>query len=63
MKYLAAIKQARVRGEQDEAYRDLAIRMAALQSETASALAALTGSLADVQTRVAGLEKILKEVE
>lgn len=63
MKYLAAIKQARVRGEQDEVYRDLAMRMAALQSETASALGVLTGSLADVQMRVAGLEKILKEVE
>jgi chromatin segregation and condensation protein Rec8/ScpA/Scc1 (kleisin family) len=29
MKYLAAIKQARVRVEQDEAYRELAMRMAA----------------------------------
>ncbi|MDB5756140.1 MAG: hypothetical protein JWR56_2568 [Massilia sp.] len=63
MKYLAAIKQARVRVEQDEAYRELATRMAASQAEMASALTVLTNSLADVQTRMEGLEKILKEVE
>jgi acyl transferase domain-containing protein len=63
MKYLAAIKQARVRVEQDEAYRELAMRMAASQAEMASALTVLTNSLADVQTRMEGLEKILKEVE
>jgi chromatin segregation and condensation protein Rec8/ScpA/Scc1 (kleisin family) len=63
MKYLAAIKQARVRVEQDEAYRELAMRMAASQAEMASALTVLTNSLADVHMRMEGLEKILKEVE
>lgn len=63
MKYLAAIKQARVRAEQDETYRELATRMAASQAEMASAVTALANSLADVQARVAGLERILKEVE
>jgi chromatin segregation and condensation protein Rec8/ScpA/Scc1 (kleisin family) len=63
MKYLAAIKQARVRAEQDETYRELATRMAASQAEIASAVTALANSLADVQARVAGLERILKEVE
>ena len=63
MKYLAAIKQSRVRGEQDDAYRALATKMAASQADAAAALALLTGVLADVQTRMAGLEKILKEVE
>ena len=63
MKYRAAIKQARVHAEQDDAYRDLALRVAASQSGMVSSLAVLTGSLADVQTRMAGLEKVLKEVE
>jgi chromatin segregation and condensation protein Rec8/ScpA/Scc1 (kleisin family) len=63
MKYLAAIKQARVRAEQDGTYRDLALKMTASQAEMAAAMTTLTGSLADVQARMAGLEKILKEVE
>lgn len=63
MKYLAAIKQARVRADQDETYRELATKMAASQAEMASAVTALAHSLADVHARVAGLERVLKEVE
>ena len=56
MKYVAAIMEAKVRLKQDDAYRDIAAKAAAAQAETAAALA-------EVVNRLAGLEKILKEVE
>lgn len=56
MKYIAAIKQAKVRLAQDEAYREIAAKAVAAQTATAAALA-------DIQSRLAGLEKVLKEVE
>jgi hypothetical protein len=56
MKYVAAIVQAKVRQQQDDAYRDIAAKAAAAQAETAA-------TLAQVLARLAGLEKVLKEVE
>ena len=56
MKYVSAVLQARVRLGQDEAYRELATKATAAQLEAAAALA-------DIQTRLAKLEKILQEVE
>jgi hypothetical protein len=56
MKYTSAILQARVRLGQDEAYRDIAARAAAAQAETASSLAA-------IQSQLAAVMKILKDVE
>jgi hypothetical protein len=56
MKYIAAVKQARVRADSDDDYRALALKLAASQAE-------VSAQLADVQARLAGLEKILKEVE
>lgn len=56
MKYVSAVLQARVRLGQDEAYRELATKAATAQTETAAALAQL-------QTRLAVIEKILKDVE
>jgi hypothetical protein len=56
MKYVSAVLQARVRLGQDEAYREIAARAAAAQAETATALA-------QIQTRLAVVEKILKDVE
>ena len=63
MKYLSAILQAKVRLAQDEAYRDLATNAAAAQTETALALSSVNTTLADVQSRLIVLEKILKQVE
>lgn len=63
MKYVSAVLQARVRLAQDEAYRELAGKAAAAQAETAAAVAALGTTLAEIQARIGGLEKILKEVE
>ncbi|HTZ70805.1 MAG TPA: hypothetical protein VMB71_09170 [Acetobacteraceae bacterium] len=55
MKYWAAVLQARARLRQDEAYREVAARAAGAQAEIAAALA-------DMQSRLAGIEKILKDV-
>ena len=56
MKYVSAVLQARVRLAQDEAYREIAAKAVAAQAETAAALA-------EIQARLAGVEKILKQVE
>jgi TorA maturation chaperone TorD len=49
MRYLAVVRQAKVKTDQDEAYR-------ALAESTRAALA-------DMQARLEGIEKILKDVE
>jgi hypothetical protein len=56
MKYVSAVLQARVRLGQDEAYRELAAKVATAQAETAAALG-------QIQARLAVVEKILKDVE
>jgi hypothetical protein len=56
MKYVSAVLQARVRLGQDEAYRELAAKAAAAQAETAAALA-------EILSRLAAVERILKQVE
>lgn len=55
MKYVSAVLQARVRLSQDEAYRELAAKAAAAQSDTVAALA-------EIRSRVAAVEKLLKDV-
>jgi hypothetical protein len=56
MKYIASMVQSRARLANDEAYRELAAKATSAQADTARALA-------DLQTRMGALEKILKEVE
>lgn len=63
MKYVSAVLQARVRLAQDEAYREVAAKAAAAQAETVAALRDLGPVLAEIQSRIAGVEKILKQVE
>ncbi|QDQ25380.1 hypothetical protein FNU76_02865 [Chitinimonas arctica] len=63
MKYFSAMQQAKARFNQDEAYRQIATRMAEAQAETAAALSAINGTLTDINTRLAAVEKILKDVE
>jgi hypothetical protein len=63
MKYVSAVLQARARSGQDEAYRELAARAAGTQAETAAALSSLATVLAEIQSRLVVVEKILKEVE
>ncbi len=55
MKYVSAVLQARVRLGQDEAYRELATRATDSQADMAAVLA-------EIQSRLATVEKILKDV-
>lgn len=61
MKYLSAALQARARHAQDDTYSVLAKQVA--QADTAAAVTAQGSVLADVQARLARLEKILTQVE
>jgi hypothetical protein len=63
MKYLSDVLRTRVRLSEDETYRQMALKTANAQSETALALSSLGTSLAEIQSRLAVLEKILKDVE
>jgi hypothetical protein len=63
MKYVSAVLQARVRLGQDEAYREIAAKAANAQAETAAALSSFGTALAEIQSRIAMVEKILKDVE
>lgn len=63
MKYVSAVLQARVRLGQDEAYREIATKAATAQAETAAALSSFGTALAQIQSRLGLVEKILKDVE
>ncbi len=63
IRYLALTQQAKARIASDEAYRALAETAAAAQADAAASLASIQESVADVRTRLAAIEKILKDVE
>ena len=63
MRYYAAIQQAKARLANDNAYRQLAEQSAAAQAETARRLASMDAALGELKSRVATVEKVLKEVE
>jgi hypothetical protein len=63
IRYTALTRQAKARLDNDDNYRELAARAAQAQADTAVALGAVNVTLADLRMRVAGLEKVLKEVE
>jgi hypothetical protein len=63
MRSYAAIQQAKARLGGEEAFRQVAEASLASQSETATRLAAIDASLADVKARLASVETILKAVE
>jgi hypothetical protein len=62
MKYVTAILQARVRLEDDAAYRQIAARAMQLEAATATSLASIEAALAETRLRLTAIEKILKEV-
>jgi hypothetical protein len=62
MKYVSAVLQARVRLGQDEAYREIAAKAAVAQTEVAGTLSSFGKALAEIQSRLAAVEKILKDV-
>ena len=63
MKYVSAVLQARVRLAQDEAYREVAAKAVAAEAEAAARLSSFGAALDSIQARLAGIEKILKDVE
>jgi Tfp pilus assembly protein PilO len=63
MRYYAAVQQAKARLANEGAWRDIAEKAATAQAETASALAAMNTTLVELRSRMAAVEKILKEVE
>jgi hypothetical protein len=63
MKFGSAVAQARVRLRQDEAYRELAEKAAFTQAGMTAALSSFGTVLAEIQSRLAVVEKILKDVE
>jgi len=63
MKYLSSAYQARAKARADEAYRELALKAAAVQSETAASLATMKSELTAIGTRLSAVEGILKAVE
>ena len=63
MKYFSNLSQARVRILEENAYRSLAQKAVAVQSEAAASLALLQSELSEINTRLAAVEKILKAVE
>ncbi len=63
MKYFSAARQAHARLTTDTAFRELADKATALQSEAVAALASVRAELLDIKSRLASVEKILKEVE
>jgi len=63
MKYYASLQQAKATAARDAAYEQLARQSAASQADAAAALATLNVTLADLKTRVAAIEQILKAVE
>ncbi len=63
MKYIAAVQQAKARLAQEQSWRELAASASQSQADTARALASIQDSLAAMEARVGGVERILKEVE
>ena len=63
IRYRSLNYQASARAANDDAYRKLAEKAAQAESATASALADLQATLAEVRLRVTTIEKVLKEVE
>ena len=59
----AAVQQAKARLANDDAYRRLAESASATEAQIATTLAAMEANLADVRTRMAAVETILKAVE
>ena len=63
MKYFAAARQARLRITSEDAYRELVERTVSAQERSTELLAALKGNVSQIETRLANVEKVLKEVE
>lgn len=58
----AAVRQARAQHDHGEAYRQLAETAGAAQARTSASLTAIEAALAEVRTRLAAVEAVLKDV-
>ena len=63
MKYFSASRQAMFRAAGDNSLRQLAEKSALAQAESAASLAVVQSDVAEVKTRLAAIEKLLREVE
>jgi len=63
MKYFATARQSQSRIANEDAFRDLAQKAVAAQSQNATALSAMQAEFSLFNTRLAAVEKILKAVE
>ncbi|HTP75555.1 MAG TPA: hypothetical protein VMJ73_01140 [Rhizomicrobium sp.] len=63
MKYLSAARQAQVRITGEAEYRDIAAKAVAVQTQNGAALSVIQTELAQIGSRLAAVEKILKAVE
>jgi len=63
LRYYANVQQARLRYAHEEAYRAMAQQALDAQSSTAQTLASMNDQLAELKTRIAVIEKVLKDVE
>jgi Tfp pilus assembly protein PilO len=62
MRAFASVQQAKARIAAEQSFRLTAEQAAAAQTETAAVLASIRASLADMQARLASVEKTLKDV-
>lgn len=62
MRYYAWLKQAKASLAQGDAYRKIAEQATEAQTASAAALGAIRSDLADVRSRLAAVENILREV-
>ncbi len=63
MKYISGARQARMRFTNEGAYRELVEKAAAAQSATAASLVTVQADLFAVKTKLAAIDKVLREVE
>jgi len=62
IRYVSQVVQARLHAAQSHDYRKLASDAVTAQSGNAATLSAIQSELAEIRTRMASVEKILKEV-
>lgn len=62
MKYFSSARQARARIAGDNAYRDLLDKTLKTQEELTASLGSIQSSVAQIENRLAGVEKVLKDV-
>jgi hypothetical protein len=62
IRYVSQVVQARLHAAQTQDYRKLASDSVTAQSGNAATLSAIQSELAEIKTRLASVEKILKEV-